>query len=80
MGSVESAPRVDRTDEKGTGMKTFYESPEAMRAAKQGHAEACRELDNTPRHLLDEGNPNHPMYDNKIFGYNQEEFMKRQYK
>lgn len=26
------------------------------------------------------GNPNHPMYKNKIFGYDQSEFMARQYK
>ena len=61
-------------------MKTFYESPEALRAAKQGHAEACRDLANTPRHLLDEGNPNHPMYDLHIFGYHHKDFMKRQMK
>ena len=61
-------------------MRTIYESQEALRAAKQGHAEACRELTNTPRHLLGEGNPNHPMYDLHIFGYHHEEFMKRQHR
>jgi len=29
--------------------------------------------------MLDEGNPNHPMYDT-LFGYDREEFMAKQYK
>ena len=58
----------------------LFDSPEAFRIAKKGHEAACRELDRTPRHLLDEGNPNHPMYDNKIFGYDAKEFMARQYR
>lgn len=26
------------------------------------------------------GNPNHPIYNNKIFGYDESEFLSRQYK
>lgn len=33
-----------------------------------------------PKGWDEEGNPNHPMYENKLFGYDQKEFMKRQYK
>lgn len=64
-------------------MKTspVFDSPEAFRIAKKGHLEAKRELDNTPRHLLDPGNPNHPdNFDVKIFGYQAKEFMAKQYK
>lgn len=65
---------------KRTVPQSIFESKEALKIARQAHIEACRELDNTPRHLLDEGNPNHPMYDNKLFGYGVEEFLKKQYK
>ncbi len=50
------------------------------RMAKEAVEESIEELNNTPRHLLDEGNPNHPMYDLHIFGYHHEEFLKKQYK
>lgn len=46
---------------------------EAMRQAKE-------ELDNTPRHLLDEGNPNHPRYDMHLFGEHVDAFMRKQYR
>lgn len=65
---------------KRTVPQAVFDSPEAIRIARQAHREACAELDATPRHLLDEGNPNHPMYDNKIFGYDEQEFLRRQYK
>ena len=66
--------------EKKTVPQSVFDSPEAIKVAKCGHAEACAELDRTPRHLLGEGNPNHPMYDLHIFGEHHEKFMKRQYK
>jgi hypothetical protein len=58
----------------------IFDSPTALRIARQATDAAIAELDRKPRHLLDEGNPNHPMYDNKIFGYDTKEFMSRQYK
>mgnify|MGYP000548300409 CR=1 FL=1 len=56
-----------------------FDSPEALRAAKAGHAKACEELAKTPRHKLDPGNPNHPDYDLKLFGYSVTEFLAKQY-
>jgi hypothetical protein len=43
-------------------MKTnsVFDSPAAIRVAKKATQEAKDELDATPRHLLDRGNPNHP--------------------
>jgi hypothetical protein len=60
--------------------QAVFESKDAIRIAKAGHKLACDELNATPRHLLSEGNPNHPMYDQKIFGYDADEFMSRQFK
>lgn len=65
---------------KRTVPQAVFNSPEANRAAREGHLQACRELENTPRHLLDEGNPNHPNYDLKLFGYDVPEFLAKQYK
>ena len=60
--------------------QAVFDSPEAIRAAKQGHAQAVRELAMTPRHLLDPGNPNHPdNFTSKLFGYDEAEFMAKQY-
>ena len=58
----------------------IYESPSALKVLRNGTAEAARELNSKPRHMLDEGNPNHPMYDQHIFGYHVDEFMARQYR
>lgn len=60
--------------------QAVFDSPEAIKAAKEGHRLACKELNETPRHLLDPSNPNHPSHDIHIFGYHHEEFMARQYK
>ena len=65
---------------KRTVQQSVFESKDAIRVAKAAHKQACDELNNTPRHLLNEGNPNHPMYDAKIFGYDKKEFMSSQYK
>ena len=66
--------------EKRTVPQAVFDSPEAVRIRNLGHAQACRELDNTPRHLLGEGNPNHPKYDLHLFGEHHESFLKRQFK
>lgn len=60
--------------------QAVFDSKEATRAARLGHQAAVRDLENTPRHLLEEGNPNHPMYDLHLFGEHHEVFMSRQYK
>lgn len=65
---------------KRTVPQSVFESKEAMRCIRAGHKQACDDLDATPRHLLSEGNPNHPMYDKKIFGYDAAELMARQYR
>ncbi len=64
---------------KRTVAQSVFESKEALKAAKLGHDDAVRELNNTPVHMLDTGNPNHPMNDG-IFGYETKEFLAKQYK
>lgn len=59
---------------------SVFDSKEARRIQAQGHREACAELDRKSRQLLGEGNPNHPMYDNELFGYGEREFMAKQYR
>lgn len=66
--------------QKRTVPQSVFDSPEAIRCAKLGHLEACNVLERTPRHMLDEGNPNHPMYDNTLFGHNEQDFMAKQYR
>ena len=62
-------------------MCPVFDNPAANRIAKIVTEQAKRELDQTPRHLLDPGNPNHPdnFYVN-FFGYVQKSFMSKQYK
>lgn len=60
--------------------QSVFDSPEALRIAKEGHRLACEELARTPRHLLDESNPNHPRYDLHLFGEPANQFLARQYK
>lgn len=63
------------------GLKmSIFESKDAKRIIKKGIQEAVNELNNTPRHKLDKSNPNHPDYDNKLFGYNEKDFLNKQYK
>lgn len=59
--------------------QAVFDSPEATKAAQRGHREACDELARTPRHMLDEGNPNHPSYDLQLFGMPADAFLARQY-
>ena len=56
-----------------------FDSKIALQIAKLSHKQACEELAKTPRHMLSEGNPNHPRYD-QLFGYDRDEFMAKQYK
>lgn len=64
---------------KRTVSQSVFDSKSARRIARIATDEATRELNNTPRHMLDEGNPNHPMYD-RLFGYDRDVFMAKQYK
>jgi hypothetical protein len=64
---------------KRTVPQVVFETKEALKAAKEGHAQACRELDKVPHHMVDEGNPNHPMYDLYLFGYHVDTFLAKQY-
>jgi hypothetical protein len=66
--------------EKRTVPQTVFDSKDARKAARDGHRQACAELERTPRHMLDEGNPNHPNYDAKLFGYDVAEFLAKQFK
>ena len=43
-----------------------------------GHKKAVDELNNTPPHMLDASNPNHPLNDG-IFGYETQDFISKQY-
>ena len=65
---------------KRTVPQSVFDSPEALRVAKQGHLEACRLYEAIPDRLRGEGDPNYPMYHNKILGYDEKEFMEKQYK
>lgn len=46
-----------------------------MRAA---YEKGVNELNNTPTHMLDIGNPNHPIHDG-IFGYETKSFLAKQF-
>ena len=59
--------------------QAIFESKEALRTAKAAHEAACRELEAKPRHMLDIGDPNHPIHDG-IFGYETESFLRKQNK
>ena len=64
---------------KRTVPQAVFDSKEAQQAARAGHRAACAELERTPRHLLDEGNPNHPRYELLLFGYPEAELLAKQY-
>lgn len=65
--------------QKRTIPQAVFDSPAALRIAAQGHKQACDELARMPRHMLDEGNPNHPRYD-QIFGYDRDVLLAMQYR
>lgn len=69
--------------EKRTVPQAVFDSPQALKAAREGHRQACAELD--AQFLaggpFDEGNPNHPQYNTKtLFGYPEKEFLAKQYR
>ena len=64
---------------KRTVPQAVFDSKEAIRIARNGHLLACRDLDRTPRHLLGEGNPNNPKYE-QLFGYDCDVFLAKQYR
>ena len=49
--------------------QSVFDSPQALAMARKATKEATDELNRTPRHLLDEGNPNHPRFDSPRFSY-----------
>ena len=59
---------------------SIYDSKDAKRIIEAGTKQATDELNATPRHMLDPGNPNHPRYDLHLFGEHYESFLRRQYK
>lgn len=59
--------------------QSVFDSKMALRVAKLATKQATDELNNTPRYLLDEGNPNHPKYD-ELFGYDRDVFLSKQYR
>ena len=65
--------------EKTTVSQAVFDSKIARQIQKIATNQAIDELNCKPRHMLDEGNPNHPMYD-AIFGYDRDEFLRKQYK
>lgn len=60
--------------------QAVFDSKEARRVQSSGHREACAELDRQPPRMLGTGNPNHPMYNNQLFGYDEREFLAKQYR
>lgn len=58
----------------------LFDNPIVFKLAREATRQAIAELDRMPRNQLDTGNPNHPMYDNKLFGYGVQEFLAKQYK
>jgi hypothetical protein len=65
---------------KRTVPQAVSDTPEALQAARRGHQQACRDLERTPRHRLDPGNPNHPDYDLKLFGHDAAALLAKQYR
>ena len=58
--------------------QAVFDSPEALRVAREAHRLACEDLARMHPSQLGTGNPNHPLHDG-IFGYETRAFMARQY-
>ena len=71
-----------RNNTTGTGetMNAIYDTKEVKRLIKEAVRQSVKELSDTPRHMLDPSNPNHPDYDLHIFGYHCDDFLAKQYK
>jgi hypothetical protein len=65
---------------KKTIPQSVFDSKEAKTVIKNGTKSAILELNLTPCCQLDPGNPNHPDYGDKIFGYPEKEFLEKQYR
>jgi hypothetical protein len=63
---------------KRTVSQSVFDNPSLRRVISAATKDAVSELNSTPRHLLDPGNPNHPSYDLHIFGRPADEFMAMQ--
>lgn len=61
-------------------MNAIYNTKEAKRLIKEAVRQSVKELSDTPRHMLDPSNPNHPDYDLHIFGHHCDDFLAKQYK
>lgn len=59
---------------------SIYDDKEVKKMINRAIKDSEKELNNTPRHLLDVGNPNHPIYDLHLLGENYKDFLRRQYK
>lgn len=57
-----------------------YDDKLVKKIIKTAIKQSIKDLDNTPAHKLDKSNPNHPDYNNKLFGYDEKEFLNKQYK
>ncbi len=57
-----------------------FDSKEARKATIDGHLQAVKDLDAMHPSQLDPGNPNHPDHNDKLFGYDQKQFLEKQYK
>lgn len=57
-----------------------FETFEKTDRYKQACAESIKSYESIPDHLRCEGDPNHPMYQNTLFGYVEKEFLAKQYK
>lgn len=67
--------------EKRSVPQPVFESAEARRVQKLGHQQACTELEAkfAAGGPFDEGDPNHPMHQRKLFGYGESELLAKQY-
>jgi hypothetical protein len=59
---------------------SIFDTKEARKAARDGHTQACRDLDSkfAAGGPFDEGDPNHPLH-SRLFGYDEAVFMAKQY-
>lgn len=77
--------------EKRTVPEAAFKAFEKTRHYKQAFIDAVKEIErDNENSIFSEGDPNHPMYNNRynyatgkyvsLFGYDQDEFMAKQYK
>ena len=77
---------TESTPENRKRMEAFYETKQVKRMQKAATEEAIKLIEeNHTKGIFDEGDPNHPKYNNGInyktlFGYPIAEFLAKQYK